>query len=175
MTSDEVEPDTKDWTWVLDRACPECGFDAPALAVEDLPALLEETTGAWSEVLARPDVRERPGPGVWSPLEYGAHVRDVHRVFEERLRRMLSEDGPLFANWDQDEAALVRRYRDQHPAEVGVALAEAAARVSALYAGVTDGTRHRQGVRSNGSQFTVETLGRYHLHDVVHHLWDVRG
>ena len=21
--------------------------------------------------------------------------------------------------------------------------------------------------------FTVETIGRYHLHDVVHHLWDV--
>ena len=21
-----IEPDTKDWTWVLDRPCPECGF-----------------------------------------------------------------------------------------------------------------------------------------------------
>ena len=29
-------------------------------------------------------------------------------------------------------------------------------------------------MRSNGTVFTVETLGRYHLHDVVHHLWDVR-
>jgi hypothetical protein len=27
--------------------------------------------------------------------------------------------------------------------------------------------------RSNGDEFTVETLGRYHLHDVVHHLHDV--
>ncbi len=24
----EIVPDTKDWTWVLERACPECGFDA---------------------------------------------------------------------------------------------------------------------------------------------------
>jgi hypothetical protein len=31
----------------------------------------------------------------------------------------------------------------------------------------------RPGQRSNGSQFTVESLGRYSLHDVVHHLWDV--
>jgi hypothetical protein len=30
-------------------------------------------------------------------------------------------------------------------------------------------------VRSNGSEFTVESLGRYHLHDVVHHLHDVTG
>jgi hypothetical protein len=28
-------------------------------------------------------------------------------------------------------------------------------------------------VRSNGDEFTVESLGRYHLHDVVHHLHDV--
>jgi hypothetical protein len=32
----------------------------------------------------------------------------------------------------------------------------------------------RRGTRSNGDVFTVESLGRYHLHDVVHHLWDVR-
>jgi len=28
-------------------------------------------------------------------------------------------------------------------------------------------------VRSNGSQFTVETLAVYFLHDVEHHLYDV--
>jgi hypothetical protein len=22
-----IVPDTKDWTWVLDRPCPECGLD----------------------------------------------------------------------------------------------------------------------------------------------------
>ena len=175
MTSDGIEPDTKDWTWVLERPCADCGFDGGALRVEDLPALLEETTGAWAEVLSRDDVGERPRPGVWSPLEYGAHVRDVHRVFTERVSLMLSEDGPRFANWDQDETALAERYGEQDPAEVGAALAEAAGAVAALYAGVTDDTRDRPGYRSNGSEFTVETLGRYHLHDVVHHLWDVRG
>ena len=34
MTPDPLGPllerDTKDWTWVLDRACGECGFDAGA-------------------------------------------------------------------------------------------------------------------------------------------------
>ena len=33
----------------------------------------------------------------------------------------------------------------------------------------------RTGRRSNGSFFTVRTLGQYFLHDVVHHLHDVRG
>ena len=170
-----VEPDTKDWTWVLDRACPDCGFDAAALVTEDLPALLDESTGRWSDVLGRDDVRDRPRPGVWSPLEYGAHVRDVHRVFADRVRLMLVEDGPRFPNWDQDDAAREGRYDEQDPAAVGADLAEAAAAVAALYSTVTDATRHRPGYRSNGSEFTVESLGRYHLHDVVHHLADVRG
>jgi hypothetical protein len=29
------------------------------------------------------------------------------------------------------------------------------------------------GTRSDGARFNVETLGRYLLHDVVHHLVDV--
>ncbi|MGF9662929.1 hypothetical protein AAIH25_13785 [Arthrobacter crystallopoietes] len=31
----------------------------------------------------------------------------------------------------------------------------------------------RRGLRSNGSAFTVRTLGAYFAHDVVHHLHDV--
>src|SRR4051794_791858 len=31
VTPEPVEPDTKDWTWVLDRPCPECGFDPAAV------------------------------------------------------------------------------------------------------------------------------------------------
>ena len=175
MPVDDVGPDTKDWTWVLKRPCPDCGFDGSVLSTEDLPPLLEQTACAWSDVLARDDVVERPRPGVWSPLEYAAHVRDVHRVFADRLRLMLTEDGPRFANWDQDETALAERYAEQDPGEVAGALVVASREVAALYSSVTDETRQRRGLRSDGSEFTVETLGRYHLHDVVHHLWDVRG
>jgi len=28
-------------------------------------------------------------------------------------------------------------------------------------------------LRSNGSEFTVETIAIYHLHDIVHHAHDV--
>jgi hypothetical protein len=177
MVSDaeQPEPDTKDWTWVLDRPCPDCGLDARSLRVEDLPALLGGTTRRWSDALGRPDARERPSPAVWSPLEYGAHVRDVHVLFAERVRLMLEEDGPHFASWDQDATAVSERYAEQDPDDVRQALAVAAARVGDLYAGVTDEARDRPGYRSDGSAFTVETLGRYHLHDVVHHLWDVAG
>ena len=52
-------------------------------------------------------------------------------------------------------------------------LLDAARGVAELYASVTEATRGRRGLRSNGDEFTVESLGRYHLHDVVHHLHDV--
>jgi hypothetical protein len=171
--ADPIAPDTKDWTWVLARRCDECGFDAAAREVADLPGLLHDTATTWSRVLARPDAARRPAPTVWSPLEYGAHVRDVHELFARRLRLMLEEDTPTFANWDQDATAVESDYAGQDAAAVAVELVEAAVTVAEVYATVTDETRTRRGVRSNGDEFTVESLGRYHLHDVVHHLHDV--
>jgi hypothetical protein len=169
----DIAPDTKDWTWVLERPCPECGFDPARVAVADLPDLIHDNTRGWYAALDGPRAAVRPEPGVWSPLEYGCHVRDVHRLFGERATLMLDQDDPRFADWDQDATALEDRYAEQDPATVSVELVEAAADVAALYAGVTGEQWGRPGRRSNGSVFTVETLGRYHLHDVVHHLHDV--
>ena len=175
MANDDVqpEPDTKDWTWVLERACPECGFDPSAQSLTDLPRAFHDTAMTWSDVLARTDVAERPAPDVWSPLEYACHVRDVHVLFTQRVRLMLEQDEPTFANWDQDATALERDYARQDPTTVAVELIEAAGTVAGTYAGVAPEARERRGVRSNGDRFTVETLGSYHLHDVVHHLHDV--
>ena len=168
-----ITPDTKDWTWVLARPCTDCGFDPDRQGFADLPRLVHDTAMTWSDVLARVDVRERPAPDVWSPLEYACHVRDVHVIFAERLRSMLEQDDPAFDNWDQDATAITDDYGSQDPAEVAVALIEAAGTVAGTYAGVDDAARSRRGTRSNGDVFTVESLGAYHLHDVVHHLHDV--
>ncbi|MEZ5095079.1 MAG: methyltransferase domain-containing protein [Nocardioides sp.] len=168
-----VEPDTKDWTWVITQACPDCGFDGPGLTRGELPDRIRENAAAWAVVLTQPGLRVRPEPEVWSALEYACHVRDVHALFDQRVRLMLAEDDPQFDNWDQDETAHEQRYDLQDPAEVGPALVAAAEAVAATYAGVADDAWERPGRRSNGSQFTVDTMGRYHLHDVVHHLWDV--
>ncbi|WP_278236214.1 DinB family protein [Isoptericola sp. AK164] len=172
---DEIEPDTKDWTWVVEQPCPACGFD-PAdvdpLAVGDAVRAL---VPRWRAVLARPGVRRRPVPQVWSPLEYGAHVRDVFGVFDERLALMLATDGAAFANWDQDAAALAGGYAALDPARVADELAVAGAAVADRFDTVAEQDLERVGRRSNGSVFTVRTFGRYFLHDVVHHLDDVDG
>jgi hypothetical protein len=168
-----IEPDTKDWTWVLERPCPECGYDAGRVRPEDLAELVHENTRGWFGALDGSDAARRPSPGVWSRLEYACHVRDVHRVFAHRVELMLREDDPEFENWDQDATALEERYDEQDPSVVAVELVEAAADAAAAYAGVAADQWERTGRRSNGSVFSVRTLGLYHLHDVVHHLHDI--
>ena len=178
--SDDAAPgtvpgDSKDWTWVLERPCPECGLEAGTIDAAAVPDLVRENAAGWQRVLARSDVRRRARPDVWSPLEYGCHVRDVFRLFDVRLRSMLEEDDPLFANWDQDETAVAERYDTQDPAVLAAELAAAAEDVAGSFAAVSGDQWERVGRRSDGAVFTVRTFARYFIHDPVHHLWDVEG
>lgn len=170
-----ITPDTKDWTWVLDRPCPECGFAAGEVAAPDVATMLRENATGWRRVLARPDVAERPASDRWSPLEYGCHVRDVHRLYLERLELMLTEDDPLFPDWDQDATAVEDRYDRQDPVVVADELADAADRLAHAFDGVSGEQWSRPGRRSDGASFTIDSFSRYLLHDPVHHLWDVGG
>jgi hypothetical protein len=166
-------PEDKDWTFVLERRCPECGYAAADTAVADLPALVLAATAPWSQVLAGPDATLRPAPLVWSPLEYACHVRDVLRVFNARVELIRTQADPLFPNWDQDATAIEDRYWEQDPAAVAAELQAAADTIAAAWASVRDDEWDRPGTRSNGSSFTLGSLGRYFLHDLVHHLHDV--
>ncbi len=170
-----ITPDTKDWTWVLARPCPECGFDAasttPATAASALPELLPR----WHMVLRRQDAAERPSETTWSALEYACHVRDVFSLFDLRLQQMLADDDPEFANWDQDQACIDGDYNGSDPAAVSSALRDAGAEISASLAAVSQDQWPRTGRRSDGKSFTVQTISGYFLHEVVHHLHDVDG
>jgi hypothetical protein len=169
----DIAPDTKDWTWVLTRPCPQCGLDARSVAPEDLGAFLRDLLPRWQSVLARLDAGERPDAATWSPLEYGCHVRDVCRLMRTRLDAVLHDDDPVFADWDQDAAAA--GYAGADPASVASELADAGAGLAADLDAVGPEERERPGRRSDGAAFTATTLGRYALHEVAHHTWDVRG
>ncbi|MDV8024137.1 DinB family protein [Rhodococcus sp. IEGM 1330] len=170
-----IDPDTKNWTWVLERACPDCGFDSSAVDYDDIPDLIRADVERWDAVLRRDDVALRPDDSTWSALEYAAHVRDAHRIFRTRLALVLTEDDPEFANWDQDATALAEDYNAQNPGEVASELGYAARALADDFAAVPPEKRHRAGRRSDGSNFSVESLAAYYIHDPIHHLWDVRG
>ena len=167
-------PDTKDWTWVLGRACPECGYDARTVDRTDVAGLLRANAAEWQDVLTSSNVRHRPSPDVWSPLEYGCHVRDVCILYRQRLKLMLEHDDPAYPNWDQDATAVELAYDEQDPAVVTTEIAAAATALADSFDTVAGEQWERPGRRSDGATFTVDTFSRYFLHDVVHHLWDVR-
>jgi hypothetical protein len=170
-----IVPDDKDWTWVLERPCPECAFNASGLPSTEVAPLIRANAAAWAAVLAQPvgTLRARPRDDCWSPLEYACHVRDVFRLFDRRLGLMLAEDNPLFLNWDQDRTAVDDRYNEQDPAEVAADLAEAADALATSFEGVQGEHWARRGRRSDGADFSVESFGRYMIHDPIHHLHDV--
>lgn len=169
------DPDTKDWTFTTTEVCSECGYDPASVADEQIADALRATASRWAAVLTRPDARQRPAPQVWSPLEYACHTRDVHRVFTGRVTQMRTEDEPHFASWDGDQASVESRYYAQDPAAVSAELAAATERAADEYDGVTGSAWSRSGIRGGGGTFSISSLGHYHLHDVTHHLHDVRG
>ncbi|WSJ20113.1 DinB family protein [Nocardia sp. NBC_01327] len=188
-----IAPDAKDWTWVLERTCAECGFDPDAVTYESIPGRVRASAAALAEALDSPNAAVRPDDSTWSPLEYAAHVRDVCRIFEHRLditRTGSARPGPaiggydtsvavddsgipMFADWDQDVTALAENYGAQHPAQVAAELRAAGETTSRAFESVAEDERARPAKRSNGSLFTVESLARYFTHDVVHHVHDV--
>jgi hypothetical protein len=169
-----ITPDDKDWTWVLERPCPECGFDASGITGRDVPALIRGDATEWQRLLD--DGAIRPGRDArdrWSTLEYACHVRDVYERYDARFELMLTEDDTLFPNWDQDATAADDRYDEQDPATVVAALVAGSEQVATRLDGLDDAQWSRPGRRSDGASFTVDTISRYLVHDPIHHVWDV--
>ncbi|HSN10941.1 MAG TPA: DinB family protein, partial [Propionibacteriaceae bacterium] len=69
--------------------------------------------------------------------------------------------------------AVEDRYWEQDPGRVSDELAAATESAAATLESVPDDAWQRRGFRSNGSEFTIETLAVYFVHDVEHHLHDV--
>lgn len=161
---------------MLDRPCDMCGFDASARSRDELAAAVRVTAARWRDLLNRPAVAATPASGhrTWSVLEYACHVRDVFDLFEARIRDMLKKrKPPTFRNWDQDRAAEQGSYSAHDPAQVAYDLATNAGKVADLIDRVDGDHWNRKGGRSDGPVFTVESIIRYLLHDVEHHLFDV--
>ncbi len=186
-----IVPDVKNWTWVVDTVCPECGFDAPGTPFAAIPALTRESARALAAAAVVPGAAVRPDDATWSALEYAAHARDVCRIFAYRTAvaariepgppppfsgpaTVTAEGIPGFPGWDQDATAEADRYGDQDPAAVAADLSAAAGAMADLLAAIPGSALALRARRDDGSTFTVASLARYFLHDLVHHVADVR-
>lgn len=169
-----ARPDTRDWTFVTDRPCPDCGF-VPGRPTATVADRVRAALPRWEAVLARPDVAVRPSPDVWSPLEYACHVLELSRVFTRRVELMRSEQDPTFPDWDGEVAAVAGDYNARDPRLVATDHVTVAHRAAELFDSLDEDAWHRTGRRGDGHRFTIATLADYWLHEVQHHLADVDG
>src|SRR5690349_701793 len=96
--------------------CPECALDYgtlhPPFAINTLKSFprrykeaLEDVPGEDTDAL----LRTRPAEGVWSAMEYAAHVADSMGPFATVVHRMYTEDNPdLSAAFEDPDEQTVR-------------------------------------------------------------------
>lgn len=119
-------------------------------------------------------MRTPPGDGVWSPVEYLAHMRDVASFFAERIDRILVEENPvLHVGMRFAELAEFRGYREEDPSTVLVQFEQGADALQDTLRGLEPHQWARAGVGSEGDERTTLMLARRFAHEVHHHLLDL--
>ncbi len=134
--------------------------------------------GRFAAVLrdATPDLRRRPDPDTWSPLEYGCHVRDVLSVQRERVLTARRTDRPSFEPMGRDERVEHDGYAQQDPDAVARQLTDAAALLANVLARLDADDWERRVVYGYPVRLerSLRWVGMHTLHEVRHHLGDVR-
>ena len=154
--------------------CDECGF---TYVLDEHVEAAEHCRRLAREIAARLDDRRRPAPDVWSPLEYGCHVRDVLIAQRERvLLARRSAEPPAPEPMGRDERVDHDGYAEQEPVDVARQLVDAAD----LFANVLD--------RLDADAWGKQILYRYPpppkhrplrwvavhtVHELTHHLRDI--
>ncbi len=167
----------RDWTEMVGRACPDCGFDASLIGTDEFDSALEFEADAWRRWLSIADesaLRSRPTAGVWSGLEYACHVRDLFAVFAGRVDQLREgEAGPL-QWWDHEAAAITDGYNEAAVGSVIDELGTNAMILSAATIGVVGAVWSRSAERRPGEVFTLADLVRFALHESFHHRLDAQ-
>jgi hypothetical protein len=144
------------------------------------PALLRSAE-AWRSFLVDADdvqLRKIPAPGIFSPMQYGAHVRDIQRVYGDRILLMIQEENPVFAQFNPDEDSW-SAFNEMAVADLADQIREQAQRLADILAGLAPDDWSRTMIRDGGSDgvysFTVAGLASYAVHESRHHLLDANG
>jgi hypothetical protein len=171
------------WQWAraqTDR-CPQCGHHPAAMEHDALGPALIEQAALWRTFLVDADdafLRSNPAPGVFSPIQYAAHVRDIQRVYGDRILLMLREDDPVFAQFNPDENAW-NGYNELDRLALADDLDAQARRLAAILDDLEPAdwsrTMTRDGGRDGVYEFTVAGLASYAVHESHHHLLDANG
>jgi hypothetical protein len=159
----------------MDR-CTECGFEYALDRALAAPKEIEATAESIAAMVEQaPDVRDRRDDGVWSPLEYACHLRDVLLVQRERVLTARRVEGPHFEQMGREERVEFDGYSEQDPVAVARQLRDAAM----LFANVLSRLGPDDWDRDVHYQYPVPAerslrwVAEHTLHETLHHRLDI--
>lgn len=160
--------------------CPECGIDYDEITARDAVLAVRTFPYRYKQLLTglQPDedmevlLRERPAPGVWSAIEYTAHVAQTLDLMAPTIRQIVNEDNPLLYEFDPDKQAQEQAYNDWAFTDVMGELESACADLSSAIEYVDPADWSRKGTFSYGEREAID-VARNAVHEGNHHLMDV--
>ncbi|HEV7888952.1 MAG TPA: DinB family protein [Acidimicrobiales bacterium] len=113
-----------------------------------------EVRQAVTEAQAAGTLDQRPAPGEWTAREVVHHLADSELTSAVRLRRVLAEDDPAIAGYDENEFA--RRLHYDRPVDASLDAMDAARRSSIeLVESLEAGEWARTGTHSESGEYSV--------------------
>jgi hypothetical protein len=154
----------------MEERCDECGFDASADDVLQVAAALEGAGSAVQEhvrALSAETVRHRPGPGIWSPVEYLGHLRESMAFHRWLIERALAEQSPRVPAVDPDDSVARAGYQDGDVEELLAQFERRVARLRQTVSALRDEEPSRA-IVLDGRSVTVALVARSALHECRH-------
>lgn len=164
-------------SWV----CPECGLDYDTISPRDAAGAVRSYPRRYRSILTHFEpgedieevVRARPADGVWSALEYTAHVAQTLDLMAPSIRQIANEDHPHLYAFDPDKQAEEQDYNDWTILQAIGELESACADLSMAIEYVGSDEWHRSGTFDYGEREAID-VARNAVHEGSHHLRDIR-
>jgi DinB superfamily len=170
-----------EWARAATEPCPQCGDHPGALVPTELGPKLVGLASDWRTFLLEADdsfLRTSPEPGVFSPIQYGAHVRDIIREYSKRVVLALKEDNPTVSHLNPGDEVW-ERYNHLDAAELASDIQAESERLASLASELDEAGWARTVTRDSGPgrvyRFTLAGLLSYAVHEAYHHLLDAKG
>jgi hypothetical protein len=158
--------------------CAECDFSYDLDQAAGAQDRLRQLAGEVADILRRSDVdlRRRPEPHTWSPLEYGCHIRDVLLLQRERALAARRTDGAPCAPLGREERVEHDGYNEQHPDDVARQLLDAATMLGNVLARLSEHDWDRTVIYNYPEvrQRSLKWVAVHTVHDAQHHLRDIQ-
>jgi DinB superfamily len=158
--------------------CGDCGFVYDLSQSAAVEWKIRERVAEVVAILLARDVnlRSRRQPGVWSPLEYGCHLRDMLLVQRERVLAARRIDQPDCPSSGREERVGHDGYAEQEPEDVARQLGDAAQMFSNVLTRLTADDWDRTVIYHypETCQRSLRWVAMHTMHEAQHHLLDIR-